>query len=143
MTKTLKHFLAVLISAAMCLSLGLTVSAETPNPSSNNFSTNNARSMISGYEQLSITPNNRSIVIYCDIEGNGGMGITIKNSCTETYNVGIQIYSPDYSEPIYTGTMSTNSEFQLHNLYHYTGNPYIVVFSNVGTSFLTQVWIYG
>lgn len=143
MKKMVKRILAVMISTIMCLSLGLTVSAETVASSSNTFSTNNARSMISGYEQLSITPDHRSIVIYCDIQGNGGMGITIKNSCTETYNVGVQILSPDYNDPIYTGTMSTNSEIQFHNLYHYTGNPYIVVFSNVGTSFLTQVWIYG
>lgn len=143
MTKMVKRIIAVFIAMTMCLTLGLTVSAETTTPTSNTFSINNAESMISGYEQLSISPGTQAMLIYCDIEGNGGMGITVKTSCTETYNVNIQIFSPDYSDPLYKGIMSTNSEIQLHNLYHYTGNPYLVTFDNVGTSFLTQVWIYG
>ncbi len=143
MTKLSKRFIAFLTAAIMCLSLGLSVSAESINSPSGTFSTN---SSISGYEQANLTKDKAAMLIYVDAEGIGGAGITVKTSCSAHYRIGLSVFSPDMSEAVCDNiTFYTDSEVQFHDLIQMGGNPYVVILHDIpeGVTVFTQVWVYG
>lgn len=145
MTKLVKRFMAVLVST-MCLAFGTNVSAESVTPTSDTPSAVIGRSTISGYEQFTFSKEHPSNVIYCNAEGWGGMGITIKNHCSANYRIGVSVFEGGSGRVLVdNATAYTNGEVQFHDLVHYSSNPYIIQFHDIpeGVSFVSDIWIYG
>ena len=104
------------------------------------------RSSISGYNQKSLTSGNSIIEIPVSSSGLGGMGITIKTTCSGNYQLNYIGYVSG-GEPAsdISGSMSSNDTVEHHNLWHGSGtSEYTLLFSiPQGASVLVQVWIYG
>ena len=105
-----------------------------------------ARSSISGYNQKSLTSGNSIIEIPVSSSGLGGMGITIKTSCSGNYQLDYIGYVSG-GEPAsdISGSMSSNDTVEHHDLWHGPGtSEYTLLFGiPQGVSVLVQVWIYG
>lgn len=146
MTRLVKRFIAVLTATVMCLSLGLTVSATETTPVGEPFSVDSTTSSISGYEQKTVTSTSPSFLVYCTSDGIGGMGITINNTCSTNYRIGVSVYEGDTGVLLIDNqTAYTDREVQFHDLFHWGGGPYLIKFHDIpeGVSVLSQVWIYG
>lgn len=142
MTKLSKRFIALFIAITMCFSLGFTGSAEEISPMG-------LTSSISGYEQATVSDTNPYILVYCTGSGYGGMGITIKNTCSANYRIGVSVYEGASGRRILDDVKAyTNGEVKYtDDLQHYGdfSLPFLVKFNDIpeGVSFNCQVWIYG
>lgn len=162
MKVTKKYIGALLLALSICISSTVSTFA-TKIPT--DATSNNARSIIGeytfevcsngintlyssvgGYNQKSITSSDRYLSIDCSGSGSGGMGITIETSCSYgTYSIDYAGSSAIGSASSISGTMTTNSHIEKHNLYQTQLGQYILAFtipSNV-PSYFVKVWIYG
>lgn len=114
-------------------------------------------STISGYNQKSMYGTNKDwnsnnyLYINCGGSGYGGMGITIKTSCSYgnyriQYAGGPTSYAGDGST--ISGEMGTIDEVQFHDLWQNNLQEYLIVFSPAdGVTYVpdyyVRVWIYG
>ena len=154
--KAKRRLLGILLSVVLCISMSSTTFAaeETAVPTTEDgiiFTEGEEGVMplssLSGYEQKKITPTDNTIYINCTSSGSGGMGITIKTSCSSgTYTVAYSGRATSGSASgISLTTIRTNDEDQYGSLFQDNLKQYKITFTvpdNV-SSFLVQVWIYG
>lgn len=106
-------------------------------------------SSISGYAKKTVSGGSQYIIIPCTSSGIGGMGITIKTSCSSgTYTVNYSgcCQPGNGTASTIKGSMTTNSEKQINNLYQFgdVSEYYILLStSNDTPSYTVTVWIYG
>lgn len=106
-------------------------------------------SSISGYAQKTVSGGSQYIIIPCTSSGIVGMGITIKTSCSSgTYTVNYSgcCQPGDGTASTIKGSMTTNSEKQINNLYQFgdVSEYYILLSTSSDTpSYTVTVWIYG
>lgn len=176
MEKIVKRILVALMATVVCMSFGLTASAvelhmedyngtaqcDTPYElrysvtdsgvvllNSGSISPMSYYSSISGYSSKTVDGGSQYIIIPCTSSGIGGMGITIKTSCSKG-NYTIQFAGccqpGNGSASTIEGTMTTNEEKYFDNLWQ-LGNVteyYILLSTASGTpSYTVSVWIYG
>lgn len=106
-----------------------------------------ARSSISGYGHVTINGEGQGVYINCTSSGFGGMGITVKTSCSSgTKN--IQMFGTPVigsASVISVRGMTTNQELKFNNLQQDNLKRYFIGLTcPSGTPpFLAEVWIYG
>lgn len=112
-------------------------------------------SSVGGYSQKSMWGSdkdwgsNNYVYVDCDGSGFGGMGITIKTSCSYG-NYQIKFAGAPYAGEgsSISGEMGTIDEVQFHNLWHIDLQEYLLLFTPATDSgyvpdYYVQVWIYG
>lgn len=105
-------------------------------------------SSISGYQNGNVTENSNSFLVWVDASGLGGMGVTVKTSCsTWTGTITFNLIGDNGSQPIKNSSISTNGEKNYSNLFHGLPVPnyYLAGFSGIpsGHTIYAQVWIFG
>ena len=162
MNKIKKRIFSVLLTLALCLTCAMPTFAAEKAPAeasstektaklytfevNGDAETSVARSSISGYNQKSLTSRISIIEIPVSSSGLGGMGITIKTSCSGNYQLDYIGYVSG-GEPAsdISGSMSSNDTVEYNGLWHGPGtSEYTLLFGiPQGVSVLVQVWIYG
>lgn len=165
MNKKFKRIFSALLGLILCFSLS--ISAFAAEPTAHEASTDKKvigqytfevsgdgtvtpRSSLSGYAQKTVTAGNNGILIDCDGQGIGGMGITIDTSCSNgNYRMYYQGASNIGSASNISGYIYSNDHVVLnnstgYNLWHSNLGQYFIAFDiPSGVSMLVQVWIYG
>lgn len=106
-------------------------------------------SSISGHTNGYVSSKSPSFPVWVDSSGIGGMGVTVKTSCSNwNGTITFNLMSDKGSHAIINQPIPTNGERQYHNLMH--GLPsqpayYLAGFSGIpdGYTVNAQVWIYG
>lgn len=104
-------------------------------------------SSIGGYNQKTITGGKGSILIDCNGQGWGGMGITIRTSCSYgDYPLIFEGLATIGSGSYIQGVISTNGEKFFSDLGQNNLDVYAITFQGTQSytpDFLVRVWIYG
>ncbi len=157
--KLKKRIFSMLLATVMCMTMGVSVSAATPESFENETVSETAVSLdgyeimtidssISGYGQKTISSSSNGIIVQCTSSGAGGMGITIKTSCSAGTRkvdfIGGDPYN-NLTTKITDGSMTTNDEVKYSNMWQNNCTTYLIAFDcpEGSPDFLVQVWIYG
>ena len=105
-------------------------------------------SSISGYQNGNVTNGSPGFLVWVDASGIGGMGVTVKTSCSNwSGTITFDLMGDNGHYPIESEHIPTNGEKQFHNLMHGLPVPayYLASFSGIPVWYTVyaQVWIYG
>lgn len=104
-------------------------------------------SSISGYNNGNLTSSSKGIIIRVSAEGIGGMGVTVKTSCSTWTNgtITFNLIADTGANPIQNAKISSNGETKWSNLMHGSPAYFLADFSGIpsGHTVYAQVWIYG
>lgn len=160
MSKKVKRFLSIALALTLCLSLSNSVFAKDINNSESmqdkevigeyTFEVSGDGSItpmssVSGYGQKTVSAVDSGIIVDCNSQGIGGMGITIETSCSAgnfTMNYLGSPYIGAGSD--ISGEIGSNDHIERHNLWQSGLQEYLISFKvPSGVSMLVKVWIYG
>ena len=161
MNKKIKRLLSLVLVLTLCLSFSNLVSAKekTDNKSVNDkelmgeytFEVSDkglitARSSVSGYNQKTVVAGDNGLIINCNGQGYGGMGITIETSSSNG-NFKVNYVGGAYigSASSISGEIGSNAHIELNkNLWQNNLDEYLISFGvPSGVSMFVKVWIYG
>lgn len=160
--KKLSKLFSLLVVVALCLAMSVPAFAADVNADTNsnrligcvtlrvdeNGTTPiSTRSSISGYGHVTINGDGQGVYINCNGEGFGGMGVTVKTTCSSGTHT-IQMFGMPVmgdASIISSRNMTTNQELKFNNLWQSDLSRYFVGLTcPSGTPpFLAEVWIYG
>lgn len=161
MSKNFKRILSTLLVLTLCLSLSSSVFAAdtTTNKAAEEKNligeytfevsgdgTVTPKSSVSGYNQKTVTAGNNGILIDCNGQGIGGMGITIETSSSSSNSYIDYAGAPTIgSASNVSGKIWMNDHIELKsNLWHNNLGEYFLAFGvPSGQSMFVKVWIYG
>lgn len=157
LSKTSRRFLTLLLALVMCMSVGITASAAempqgTPNVEAQAVASAEDSgimplSSVSGYARKTLTKGNNMILVECDGEGIGGMGVTIRATSSSGGSVsfsGASYGSYSGASDISGSVVLNGPDKEFHGLWHNQLAYYAIVFDIPdGVSIDVQVWIYG
>lgn len=155
MKKTNRIF-SLILALVMCLSISIPAFA-TEVPTEDNILVSQSNegitpmSNISGYGSATIKPGKSDfVVVYCQGSGIGGMGITVKTTCSAGTVNNVTFAGKATSSVLggaeIDGTMSTNASMSYHNLYNGGVSVYSVLVqipANAPGNVFVEVWVYG
>ena len=150
----MKKFISMLLALAM--TLGLSVPAFAAEIPANTLDTASSvsdvssetvtpRSSISGYAYGVISKDHPHIVVDAQASGIGGLGTTVKISCSQNLRFGLTIVEESYRIVLDDATVRTNQENYFNNLLHFSGSYYVFTFTDIpdGVTADCWIWIYG
>lgn len=150
----MKKLVSMITTLAMVLSLSCTAFAAEPTVSgsstkpdiSASTSEVSPRSSISGYASGTINRDHPHVTIWpSNASGWGGMGATVKLSCSQTMRLGLTIVEENNRILLDDQTVRTNQENYFNNMFHMSGGYYIFTFLDIpaGVNINYEIWIYG
>lgn len=160
MSKKVKRFLSIALALTLCLSLSNSVFAKDTNNSESmqdkevigeyTFEVSGEGSItpmssVSGYGQRTVVAGDNGIIVNCNGQGLGGMGITIETSSSNG-NFKVDYVGGPYigSGSDISGEIGSNDHIERHNLWQSGLQEYLISFGvPSGVSMLVTVWIYG
>ena len=149
----MKKLLSVFMAMLMLFSLNATAfAADVPNTNNVSIISTNQKnsiapaSTIGGYARGTISNDSPNLLVHTSGSGIGGMGITVKNTCTAgNYRIGMYLIEGTDRLVLDNVTAYTNREFYFNDLLTYNAPYYVFTFVDIpeGVSFDCKIWIYG
>ena len=104
-------------------------------------------SSISGYNKANLTSSSHGFLVWVDASGIGGMGVTVKTTCSTWKNgtITFNLVANTGANPIKDAHISSNGETKWNNLLHGSPAYFLADFSGIpsGHTVTAEVWIYG
>lgn len=102
-------------------------------------------SSMDGYARGTISSSSPHLLVWATASGIGGMGVTVKCSCSANYRIGMYLVEENSRLLLDNVNVYTNQEQYFNDLLHTSGAYYVFTFVDIpaGVSFDCQIWIYG
>lgn len=104
-------------------------------------------SSISGYNKGNLTSSSRGFLVWVDASGIGGMGVTVKTTCSTWKNgtITFNLAANTGAIPIKDAHISSNGETKWNDLLHGSPAYFLADFSGIpsGHTVTAEIWIYG